>query len=69
MLKKDFWSKVLRTAEYEKYYFQQVGARPHTARTVQTWLMDQFGEKFIDKDMCPPRTPDLSHCDFYYGVI
>ena len=51
MLKNDFSPKVLRTAEYEKYHFQQDGARPHTAKTVQTWLMDQFGEKFIDKYM------------------
>ena len=32
--KKKFWPKVLRTAEYEKYFFQQDGARTHTARTV-----------------------------------
>ena len=69
MLKYFFWPKVLRTAEYGKYYFQQDGARPHTARAVQTWLMDQFGENYMNKDMCPPHTPDLSYCDFYYGVI
>ena len=69
MLKNYFWPKVLKTAEYKKYYFQQDGARPHTAKTVQTWLKDQFGKKFIDKDMWPPRSPDLNPCDFFYGVI
>ena len=65
MLKNYFWPKVLKTAEYKKYYFQQDGARPHTAKTVQTWLKDQFGKKFIDKDMWPPRSPDLNPCDFF----
>ena len=60
MLKNEFWLKVLRTVEYEKYSFQQDGARPHTAKTVQTCLMDQFTEKFIDKDTWPPRSPDLN---------
>ena len=61
MLKKYFYTKVLRTAEHKKYYFQQDGARPHTALTVQTWLKD----KFIDKDMWPPRFPDLNPCDLF----
>ena len=69
MLKNYFWPKVLKTAEYKKYYFQQDGARSHTAKTVQTWLKDQFGKKFIDKDMWPPQSPDLNPCDFFYGVI
>ena len=67
MLKNYFWPKVLKTAEYKKYYFQQDGARPHTAKTVQTWLKDQFGKKFIDKDMWPPRSPDFNPCDFFMG--
>lgn len=65
MLNSFFWPKVLKTAEYEKYYFQQDGARPHTATAVQTWLYDKFGQKFVDKDLWPPRSPDLNPCDFY----
>ena len=38
MLKKFFWSKILRTPNYKKYYFQQNEATPHTAIAVQTWL-------------------------------
>ena len=37
MLKENFWPKVLRTPDYKKYYFQQDGARPHTAIEVQKW--------------------------------
>ena len=61
---KKFWPIVLKTAE--KYYFQQDGARPHTARTLQIWLKDKFNEKFIScKNMWPPRSPDMNPCDFY----
>ena len=42
MLKNFFWPKLLRTAEYKKYIFQQDGARSHTATTVQTWLTEKF---------------------------
>jgi hypothetical protein len=65
MFKRIFWPSVLRTAECEKYYFQQDGARPHTTRTVQTWLKEKFNEKLKEKDMWLPRYPDLNSCDFY----
>lgn len=65
MLKIFFWPKILNTPDYKKYYFQQDGATPHTAISVQTWLSGKFGKKFIDKDSWPPRSPDLNPCDFY----
>ena len=65
MLKEFFWPKVLRTAEYKKTNFQQDGARPHTTAIVQTWLKGEFGKKLVDKDLWPPRSPDLNPCDFY----
>ena len=65
MLRTFFWPKVLRTADYKKYYFQQDGATPHTATAVQEWLGEKFGSKFIRKDKWPPRSPDLNPCDFY----
>jgi hypothetical protein len=65
MIKDFFWPKVLRTADYKKHYFQQDGARPHTANIVQTWLGDKFKTKFIHKDLWPPRSPDLNPCDFF----
>jgi hypothetical protein len=66
MLKNFFWPKLLDTADYKKYYFQQDGARPHTAETVQTWLTSKFGQKFLDKESWPPRSPDLNPCDFFF---
>jgi hypothetical protein len=65
MLKNYFWPKVLRTPNYKNYYLQQDGATPHTAIAVQTWLGQNFGKKFITKEMWPPRSPDLNPCDFY----
>ena len=38
MLKTFFWPKHLRTVDYQKYYFQQDGAAPHTANLVQTFV-------------------------------
>lgn len=65
MLKDFFWPKFLRTPEYKKHYFQQDGARPHTANSVQTWLRGKLGKKFLHKDLWPPRSPDLNPCDFF----
>ncbi len=65
ILKNFFWPKLLRTAEYKIYIFQQDVVRPHTATTVQTWLTEKFGNKFIDKNSWPPRSPDLNPCDFF----
>ena len=65
MLKDWFWPKHLRTDSYKKYYFQQDGATPHTANSVQNWLSSKFGDKFVDKKKWPPRSPDLNPCDFF----
>lgn len=69
MLQTFFWPKLLRTADYKKYYFQQDGAAAHTSNIVQSWCTSKFGEKFLNKEMWPPRSPDLNPCDFFYGVI
>jgi hypothetical protein len=50
---------------HKKFYVQKDGASSHTAEVVQTWLRGQFGKFFIDKKICPPRSPDLNPCDFY----
>jgi hypothetical protein len=59
-----FWPKVVRE-DYKKYYFQQDGASSHTAKKVQNYLRSKFGDKFMDKNRWPPRSPDLNPCDFY----
>ena len=68
MLKDWFWPKHLRTDAYKKYYFQQDGATPHTANSVQNLLSSKFGDKFVDKKKWPPRSPDLNP-SFSYGDI
>ena len=65
MLQNYFSPKLLRTAAYQNYYFQQDGATPHTANIVQEYLSRKFSARFIYKKMWPPRSPDLNPCDFY----
>jgi len=65
MLQDFFWRSHSKTLDYKKYYFQQDGATPHTAIAVQTWLTSKFGDKFVEKKMWPPRSPDLNPCDYY----
>ena len=55
----------MRTEDYKKLYFQQDGAPPHIDATVQAWLTSKFGQKFINKEMWPPYSPDLNPCDFF----
>jgi transposase len=65
MLKTFFWRRFAQISSTEKYYFQQDGATPHTANTVQNWLGDKFSEKFVNKKMWPPRSPDINPCDYF----
>ena len=43
MLQTFFWPKLLRTADYKKYYFQQDGAAAHASKIVQAWCSMKFG--------------------------
>ena len=65
MLQTFFWPKLLRTKHHEKYYFQQDGAAAHTSNIVQAWGTSKFGRKFLNKQMWPPRSPDLNPCDYF----
>jgi hypothetical protein len=42
---------------------------PHTSKKADDYPRSKFGEKFIDKKKCAPRTLDLNQCDFFYRVI
>jgi hypothetical protein len=46
-----------------RFFFQQDGKPPHTAKSVQT--RTAFGKKFLDNKMRPPRSPYLNPCDFF----
>jgi len=52
----------------ENTYFQQDGATSHTARVSMNLLNDLFPNHLISRNgdvQWPPRSPDLSSCDFF----
>jgi hypothetical protein len=57
MLKYFYWPWIEMNPELKKHYFQQDGASPHIATSVQTWLKDNFDRKFIDKNSWPHAPP------------
>lgn len=65
MLRDFFWKRHCQVSNFQKYYFAQDGATPHTANIVQKYLKSKFSNRFIDKEKWPPRSPDLNPCDFF----
>jgi hypothetical protein len=65
MLKSYFWPKVYRSKNATGMYFQQDGAPAHRHENVQQWLKSKFGDRFLNKDKWPPRSPDLNPCDYF----
>jgi hypothetical protein len=54
------------TAEERQYgYFQQVNATAHTANASMVAIREVFEDRIISRGLWPPRSPDLSFCDFY----
>ena len=54
--------------DFERQWFQQDGATPHTATATIQHLKEMFGEKVISKKTTfpwAPRSPDLSPLDFF----
>jgi len=52
----------------EKMWFQQDGATAHTARASMTFIRQMFPQHVVSRfgDVpWPPRSPDLSACDFF----
>ena len=48
--------------------FMQDGAPPHFALTVRAWLDQHFSGRWLGRrgpHEWPPRSPDLTPCDFY----
>jgi hypothetical protein len=46
-------------------YFQQDGAPAHRHENVQQWLKSKFGDRFLNKDKWPTRSPDLNPCGYF----
>jgi len=52
----------------DNFWFQQDGATSHTARLSINAIQQIFGNRIISKNgdiQWPPRSPDLSVCDFF----
>jgi hypothetical protein len=65
VLRTKFFPALLQRRMMTKTWFQQDGATPHTANRVMQKLKEKFGTKVISKGLWPPRSPDLSPCDFF----
>jgi hypothetical protein len=53
--------------ETARSYYQKDSATARTARVSMMLLRDLFGERIMSKDICPPRSPDLTSPDIIYG--
>lgn len=54
------------TEEEKLYsYFQQDGATAHTAEKSLNRLEQLFEDRVVSKGIWPPRSPDLSPCDYF----
>ncbi len=47
------------------YWFQQDGAKPHTADGSLDFLSELFENGVISKGLWPLRSPDLTPCNFF----
>ena len=47
----------------DRWIIQQDGANPHRHHLTQEWCRDNF-PLFIDKDRCPPNSPNLNPLDY-----
>lgn len=56
---------------YNNVIFQLDGAPIHNAIVVRNWLNDNFPRRWIGRNSpfihWPPRSPDLTPLDFFYG--
>ena len=78
LLQTDFWPQIEALGLQERIIFQQDGAPPHWSLSVRQWLNDTLPGRWIGRGSArddrlsawPPRSPDLSPCDFFlWGYI
>ena len=68
MLQEKIVPALQQMQNWDEFYCQQDGAPPHWALRVREYLNDVFGQNWIGRDgpiRWPPRSPDLTPCDFY----
>jgi hypothetical protein len=60
----------LLEADEQDCWFQQDGATSHTANSTMQMLREFFGGRIISRNLCPPRSSDLSPPVFYlWGLL
>lgn len=68
----EFFLPRLEEMNVRNVWFQQDGATAHTARDSMDLLRQHFPDRLISLRgnlPWPARSPDLTPCDFFYGVI
>jgi hypothetical protein len=70
MLENYFWNELENfNLEYRQHCtFQHDGCPSHATRRVCEWITNKFGQNWIGRNgptIWPPRSPDLTPCDFY----
>lgn len=68
MLETEFLPKLRQYMDPRHTWFQQDGARPHTAATTVAFLNRHFGKNWIGKGgkhVWPAGSPDLTVCDYW----
>ena len=68
MLNEFFLPQLRRKRRITSTWFQQDGATCHTATETMNWLRKHFRSQIISRGSdfsWPPRSPDLSCCDFF----
>jgi hypothetical protein len=68
MLENEFLPELRKRVDPRSTWFQQDGARAHTAQTTQQYLNGVFGKHWIGKGsdhVWPAGSPDLTVCDYW----
>ena len=76
MLREFAVPRMQRYQDFPDFYFVQDGAPPHFTNTVKNYLNAVFGPNWIGRGTTqvgsfawPPRSPDLTPCDFWLWAI
>ena len=70
MLKEKLWPALKGSATKKRLWFQQDGARVHTANSCLKFLQEKFPGRVISNRLdyeSPPYSADLSMLDFWFG--
>lgn len=73
MLETFFWPQVIQLGLSTDLVFMQDGAPPHWKKEVRQWLDQHFPHRWMGRASpnmpWPPRSPDLTPCDFSSGAL